>query len=184
MAAAPKIQALLFLQNGAKYSSIEAETVEAPPDNVTIAPRGYSTTWKNFSQEDLQSNAIWNNDDKSQPDFKLTPLPYIQPKCPEQVDEKAWKGRTVFGNASFHMFLVPKAGEEYFKIPGTDTRLPLAGDAVIMKVSPRQDTTGRWQYERIDPSSRELLKQLMSFFEEVRNILNRAGFGKTRGYIE
>lgn len=157
---------------------IEAETVNTPPD-TTIAPRGYSATWKYFSPKDLQSNAIWNDDNKSQPDFKLTPLPYIQPKCPEQVNEEDWNRRQVFGNASFHMFLVPGAGKECFKIPGTDISLPFTGDAVIMKVSPRRDTTARWQYERMGPSSRELFEQLKSFVGEIKDILEKAGFGET-----
>ena len=149
-----------------------------------IAVPGYSTACKNHFKEDLLYNAVWNNDDKSQPDFKLTPLPNIQPECPMQVDEKAWNERVVIGNTDFHMFLVPKAGKKSFSIKGTGVYLPLAGEAVIMKVSRDRDLTNRWKYERMGSGSRQLFEQLKSFVKEVKDILKKSGFGKSKDYAK
>ena len=183
MAAPPKIRALLCLQNGAESYATEVETVQTIPDETT-ALVGYNTASKVFLKENLHAYAVWNNDDKSQPGFKLTPLPDIQPECPIMyVDERAWNGRVVFGNADFHMFFVPVAREEGFSIEGPDRCLPLAGDAVIMKVLPDRDPTHRRKYERVDPSC-QLFEQLKSFLKEVKDIMEKSGFNKSRGYIK
>ena len=183
MAAPPKIRALLCLQNGAKSYATEVETVQTIPDETT-ALVGYNTASKVFFKENLHAYAVWNIDDKSQPGFKLTPLPDIQPECPIYVDEKAWNGRVVFGNADFHMLFVPVAREEGFSIKGIDVYLPLAGDAVIMKVLPDQNPTNRRKYKRMDPGSQELHKQLKSFVKEVKDIMEKTGFGKSKGHVK
>ena len=101
-----------------------------------------------------------------------------------QVDEKAWNERVVIGNADFHMFLVPKARRECFSIKGTGMYLPLAGDAVIMKVSRDWDPTNRWKYERMGRGSPQLFEQLKSFVKEVKDILEKSGFGKSKDCVK
>ena len=162
---------------------IEVDTVQTIPDETT-ALVGYNTASKVFFKENLQAYAVWNNDDKSQPAFKLTPLPDIQPGCPMCVDKKAWNERVVFGNADFHMFFVPMAEEEGFNMEDTDVYLPLAGDAVIMKVLPDQNPTNRRKYERVDPGSSQLHEQLKSFLKEVKDIMEKTGFGKSKGHVK
>ena len=176
MSAPPKIRAVLCLENGAESKIIEVETVETFPDNESIHPPGFKTAWEDNFKPGFQSHAVWNQDDKSQPDFKLTPLPCIQPKCPKEVEEKAWNKRMVIGNADFHMILTPKARKDWLSLRVANVDLPLASDALILKVSPNRDATNRWKYECMGPDSPQLFDQLKSFVEEVKDVLGKAGF--------
>ena len=81
----------------------------------------------------------------------------------------------VIGNAAFHMFLTPKAGKDWLSLRVANVDLPLAVDALILKVSPDRDATNRWKYERMGPGSRQLFNQLKSFIEEVKDLLEKAG---------
>ena len=81
----------------------------------------------------------------------------------------------VIGNAAFHMFLTPKAGKDWLSLRVANVDLPLAVDALILKVSPDRDATNRWKYERMGPGSRQLFNQLKSFIDEVKDLLEKAG---------
>ena len=66
----------------------------------------------------------------------------------------------VIGNADFHMFLTPKAGKERLSLRVADVDLPLACDALILKVSPDRDATNRWNYECMGSDSPQLFDQV------------------------
>ena len=81
----------------------------------------------------------------------------------------------VIGNADFHMILTLKARKDWLSLRVANVDLPLASDALILKVSPDRDATNRWKYECMGPDSPQLFDQLKSFVEEVKHLLEKAG---------
>ena len=164
MATLPKLRALLCLNNGRNTYSAGIETVETRPDTKTDA-RPFKHL--GLTHELLQRNAVWESNEKSGPHM-LTPLPNIQPKCPEQIKQRYWDNRTVYGNANFHMFVVENGETEDFRMAGTDITLPEACDAVIVKVSRVRDPANRCKYESMALDDSELWDRIQSFVEELK----------------
>ena len=100
MAAPQSIQALLLLQDDPKLLVKELEVVTTPQKDPPVAPAGRRESTNGVSTEGIQIDALWtvDNDDGVQYDFKSSPLPDTQPKCPDVIREKAWDDRFVIGN--------------------------------------------------------------------------------------
>ena len=158
MATLPNLRVLLCLENGANLYSAEIETVETLPD-VDARPENHMLL--SSVKEKLKDNAVWESDDESKP-YTLTPLPIIQPKRPNTMDEEDWNRRRIFGNGDFHVYIVRKEMEQNSSIPPV---------VIIMKVSRDRDSADRCKYESMAFSSPELIDEADSFLEKVNRFL-------------
>lgn len=166
MATPPKLRALLCLENGRNTYSAGIETVETLPD-INARPENHMLL--SSVKEKLKDNAIWKSDDESKP-YTLTPLPIIQPKRPNKMDEEDWNRRRIFGNGDFHVYLVRKEREQNSSI---------APVVIIMKVSRDRNSADRCKYESMDFSSPKLIDEADSFLKKVKCFLksNPGAFG-------
>ena len=88
------------------------------------------------------------NDNSSEPVVEKLPLPDLQPTCPKQWNDYAWRYHTVGGNSRYHIF-----------VPGKNDKPPF-----VLKVSDKIRDR-RWIYEDISPTSPKQLKDEMGKFK-------------------